>query len=93
MLVDQSTWQKLWRAAREIPATPECLLRVPSPLHLVAMKVKAASAPHRRANAQDLSDAAELLKKYHLSLSAPQVRDIVLNYGGETSLERLRKML
>ncbi|NJK92202.1 MAG: hypothetical protein HC904_10455 [Blastochloris sp.] len=66
---------------------------MPDPLHLIAMKLQAAKAPHRKQGAQDYSDVVALLELYNMKLNQPLVRDTVLKYGGQFALFHLQSML
>ncbi|MDD5260894.1 MAG: nucleotidyl transferase AbiEii/AbiGii toxin family protein [Methylacidiphilales bacterium] len=93
MLVEDAVWRKLEESSRSVELVPGLLVPVPDPLHLIAMKLQAARAPHRKRDAQDYSDVAALLKIFRMELSQPLIRDTVLKYGGEQSLARLQSML
>lgn len=93
MLVDESVWLKLVEASRSVELVPGFSVPVPDPLHLIAMKLQAANAPHRKRDAQDFSDIVGLLKAFNMELSQPVVRDTILKYGGPQAIPRLQNML
>lgn len=92
MLVDEGTWDKLngnsiLKNLEESPAQ----VRVPSALHLIALKLAAATSPHRRPDAIDMSDVIRLVRIQKIDLDDAEVIEIVLRYGGEESLQTLKK--
>jgi hypothetical protein len=93
MLVDEPVWQKLNEASRRVELSPGLLIPVPDPLHLIAMKLQASQSPHRKRDAQDLSDVAQLMKLFKMELNQPLIRDTLIKHGGESVLSRLEKML
>ena len=91
MFVEDATWEKLRKEAVGKPAGGAKLL-VPSPQHLVALKLFAAASPNRRHDAQDWADIAELVRLCRLDPSEPGFAGLVRRYGGEESLEKIRKL-
>lgn len=93
MLVDEAVWLKLIQEAQSVGVGAERQLQVPSPLHLIAMKLAAASSPLRKQSAQDLSDVAALIKLQGLSLKHPELHATILKHGGSATLEHLHRLL
>ncbi len=89
MLVDETTWAKLLAKAEQRDAGEGILLPVPHPWHLIAMKLTAAKSPVRRAGASDWSDIFDLLRTCKIDLADPEFRQLVMQFGGEESLERM----
>jgi len=85
MFVDDATFQKL-----EKESVRKGNLHVPSPRHLVALKLHAARSPTRSEPEKDWGDIEALIKLHHVDPDEPDFRDIILRYGGEDSLERIR---
>jgi hypothetical protein len=91
MVVDSRTWDLLTAQAQ--PATlGNCSIRVPSPEHLLAMKLQAARAPTRLDPAIDWSDARELVRLCSLDLDNPVIQAIVDRYGGPPAWTHLKKI-
>lgn len=91
MFVEDGTWEKLRTEAVEKPAGKAKIL-VPSPEHLVALKLFAASNPKRRRADQDWVDIQELVRICRLDPANPGFADLIRRYGGEESLEKIRRM-
>ena len=62
MMVDQSTWKKLYENAREF-SVEETSLKIPAPEHIVALKLHSANSPHRRKAEQDWEDIRSQSRK------------------------------
>ena len=93
VVVDLSTWEKLDAKTESRPLTASINVRLPRPSHLIAMKLTALSAPHRRKDNQDWSDIINLIREQKLSLEDSELRSIVLRYGNEETLKKLQKDL
>lgn len=89
MFVNDRTWQKMRGEARQNPAG-RVVVRVPSPRHMVALKLHSANSPQRSEAAKDWADIEALIRNHELRLSDPEFKKLVLRYGGEKSLERLK---
>ncbi len=91
MLVDEHTWGKLIAKAQERDAGEGFSLSVPHPWHLIAMKLAAAKSATRRATAVDWSDILDLLETCKVDLDDPEFQKVVLQFGGEESLQRMQR--
>ncbi|NUN92311.1 MAG: hypothetical protein HUU04_00865 [Verrucomicrobiae bacterium] len=92
MIVDAATWEKLWAAAR--PVTVASLKAfTPRPEHLIALKLHAASSPTRRKPEADWEDIREIMRRYHLTASDPELRAMILRYGGQNALDRIESLM
>lgn len=89
MFVNERTWAKL-RGEAEQKAVGRLTLRVPSPRHMVALKLHSANSPRRSEPAKDWADIEALINIHHLDLSDPEFEKLVLQYGGEASMRRLK---
>jgi hypothetical protein len=89
MFVNPSTWAKL-RGEAEAKASGRVTVRVPSPLHLVALKLHAASSPQRSDPEKDWGDIFQLVKRHRLDPNQQPFADLVKRYGGEAALDRLK---
>ncbi|MGI9173431.1 MAG: hypothetical protein ACR2F0_08995 [Chthoniobacterales bacterium] len=91
ILVDEQTWIKLIGKAQERDAGEGLSLPVPHPWHLIAMKLRATKSATRRADAVDWSDILDLVQTCRIDLSDPEFQKIVLQFGGEESLQRMQR--
>jgi hypothetical protein len=93
MLVDRSTWDKLYPAANRVALDEGETVRVPDPLHLIAMKLNAARNPHRRVGASDIGDVIALVKACGLDLNDPGFVAVLERYGSPESVAAIRQAL
>lgn len=93
MLVNQSTWKKLALGIEIKQLSPGIMVKLPNPTHLIAMKMVALDSPHRRKDNVDWSDIIHIIQEQKLSIEDPVFRDLILRYGGEKTLKKLRKAL
>lgn len=93
VVVDWSTWKKLIARAEIRPLTSNTSVRLPRPAHLIAMKLTALSAPHRRKDNFDWFDIINLIREQKLSLEDPELQAIILRYGNNEILQKLKKDL
>jgi hypothetical protein len=93
MLVDEKTWANLLAKAEERDAGEGMRLAVPHPWHLIAMKLTAAKAPGRRATGSDWSDILDLIRTCKIDLADPEFRQLVIRFGGEEALQRMKEGL
>ncbi|MEM7697408.1 MAG: nucleotidyl transferase AbiEii/AbiGii toxin family protein [Verrucomicrobiota bacterium] len=93
MVVRQPVWDRLWHEAVEKEIVPGFAVGVPALLHLIAMKLHASKAAHRRPDAMDFSDVIRLFRIHGLQLEDEDVSAIVERYGGEEALASLRAAL
>lgn len=94
MLVDASTWEKLKAAGRKETLAAGYAPLLPSPLHLIAMKLQASRSPARRHRQQDWSDVLELVRLWTTPGRDEQaVKQIFERYGGPEDWDRLRRDL
>jgi len=91
MLVHDDTWKKL--KAEAVPKNHgREQIHIPNVRHLIALKLHAARSPTRSTPDKDWNDIEELLKRHQLDPDEPEFSTIILRYGGEESLVRLRKV-
>ncbi len=93
MIVDTSTWTKLFEKAERIGITDTYSPHLPAAIHLIAMKLKASQNPHRRGDAQDWSDIIKLIRKLEIDIKEPEVSELIIRYGGSDALTRLENSL
>ena len=87
MFVDDSTFEKLERES-----VRKGSLHVPSPRHMVALKLHAARSPTRSEPEKDWGDIEALVKLHRLDPDDQDFRDIILRYGSQESLVRICAM-
>lgn len=90
MLVDSSTWDSLRPMAREFSLDEEPL-SVPAPEHIIALKLHSANSPYRSRPEQDWEDIRALVRIQKLDPYQDGFKELILRYGGEVSLERVRQ--
>jgi hypothetical protein len=89
MLVDNATFAKLRADAVETKGK-----LTPSPQHMVALKLHAARSRERdpdKSN-QDWIDIRKLIELHRLDPSDEAFASLILRYGGQEALERIRRM-
>ena len=85
MFVVDSTFEKL-----EKESVQKGNLHVPSPRHMIALKLHAATSPTRSEPEKDWADIEALVKLHRLDPDNSEFHDIILRYGGQESLARMR---
>ncbi|MDQ6623114.1 MAG: hypothetical protein M3Y86_06470 [Verrucomicrobiota bacterium] len=89
MFVDALTWEKLRRGARNCDFAGERVL-IPRPEFLVALKLHAANSATRSKPATDWEDIRQIVRICALDPEEQSFRDLILRYGGEDGLARIR---
>jgi hypothetical protein len=89
MFVNGRTWDKMRSETLE-KSHGRIVVRVPSPRHMVALKLHAANSPQRSEPEKDWLDIDVLVRTHQLDLSDPEFEKLILRYGGEKSLQRLK---
>lgn len=89
MFVNERTWEKIRRETQE-RTQGRIVVRVPSPRHMVALKLHSANSPQRSEPEKDWLDIDALVRTHQLDLSDPEFEKLILRYGGEKSLQRLK---
>ena len=90
MFVDLPTWQKLLDGAREMQLAGQRVL-LPQPEHLVALKLHAIQSPSRGKPEVDWEDIRQIVQICALDPDDDPLRSLILQYGGEDALERIRR--
>ena len=93
MLVDTSTWGKLFEKAERKPVTDDYTPLLPAGIHLIAMKLQASRSTNRRIHAQDWSDVVQLIQKLEINIKEPEIAELIVRYGGDDALSQLEKDL
>ena len=89
MFVDDRTWEKMRDETLE-KSQGRVVVHVPSPRHMVALKLHSANSPQRSEPEKDWLDIDALVRTHQLDLSDPDFEKLILRYGGEKSLQRLK---
>ena len=90
MFVNPETWSKL-RGEAEAKVSGRVTVHVPSPSHMVALKLHAASSPQRENAEKDWNDILQLVRRHHLDPNDEKFAALVTRYGGTGALDRLKK--
>ena len=93
MVVNWSTWEKLIARTETRSLDHDLQVLLPHPTHLIAMKLTALSAPHRRKDNSDWFDIINIIREQKLSLEDAEFRSLILHYGGDEVLQKLREAL
>jgi len=89
MYVNQSTWRNLSEEATS-KVHGQVNIKVPSARHMVALKLHAARSPSRNDPGKDWTDIRQLVKRHNLDTADSEFATLVVRYGGEEALERLK---
>lgn len=88
MYVDEGTWQSIRSNAVEKKLDSFSVF-VPSPEHLVALKLHAAKSATRSKPEADWEDIRQIIETHHLDLESGDFRSLVLKHGGEVALQKI----
>jgi hypothetical protein len=89
MFVEQATWEKLIKDAKEIDLAGQRAL-LPRPEYLVALKLHAAASPTRSKPEVDWEDIRQIVRICALDPDEESFRALILRYGGEDALARIK---
>ena len=89
MFVDAQTWNRLREGARPSELAGERVL-LPRPEHLVALKLHSAKSPTRSKTEVDWEDIRQIVRICALDPEEESFRTVILRYGGEDALTRIR---
>ena len=90
MFVEQTTWDKLIEGAQEMDLAGESVL-LPRPEYLVALKLHAATSPARGHPEVDWEDIRQIVRICALDPEEESFRALILRYGGEDGLRRIKE--
>jgi hypothetical protein len=90
MFVEEATWQKLSEGAKEMDLAGE-RVHLPRPEYLVALKLHAAASPTRSKPEVDWEDIRQIIRLSALKPEEEPFRSLILRYGGEDALRRIRQ--
>ena len=91
MLVDRQTFATIQRESRRSDLGNGLSLPIPSPLHLIAMKLHALRSPTRVENGIDLQDVKYLIKAAKIDTSSKEFNDIAERYATDAIRRILRE--
>lgn len=89
MLADPRTFTTIQGASRGCDIGNGLSLAIPSPLHLIAMKLHALRSPTRFANGIDLQDVKYLIKTAKIDTSSKEFIDIAERYATDAIRTRI----
>ena len=92
MLADTQTFATIQRNSRRCDIGNGLSLAIPSPLHLIAMKLHALRSPARFENGVDLQDVKYLIKAAKIDTSSKEFTDIVERYATDAIRRILREL-
>lgn len=90
MFVEQATWEKLIEGAQEMDLAGERVL-LPRPEYLVALKLHAAASPTRSHPEVDWEDIRQIMLLCALDPEEESFRALILRYGGEDALTKIKE--
>jgi hypothetical protein len=91
MLADAQTFATIQRDSRRCDLGNGLSLAIPSPLHLIAMKLHALRSPARVENGVDLQDVKYLIKAAKIDTSSKEFIDIAERYATDAIRRILRE--
>lgn len=89
MLADAETFRKMQTDSQLCDLGSDLHLTIPSPIHLIAMKLHALRNPARLESGIDLQDVKHLIKTAGIDVSSSEFQEIAQRYGTEDILSRL----
>lgn len=92
MYVNPDTWKKL-RAEAVAKPSGQVTVHVPSPQHLVALKLHAATDPQRADAEKDWNDIVHLVRRHRMDPEDEGFSALVIRYGGLKGLEKLKSLI
>ena len=93
MLADPETFSKIQQASAQAEIGNGLTLRIPSVLHLIAMKLHALRSPHRLAHGVDLQDVRHLIRMAKIDVAGGEFADLMERYGSDEIRERIIREL
>jgi hypothetical protein len=90
MFVDDATWGKLQidSVQKSLAGQP---VNLPRPDYLVALKLHAATSATRRHRERDWEDIYQLIRICRLNPDDDSFRTLILRYGGEDALRKIKE--
>lgn len=92
MIVEEKTFEKLARSSEE-KILDGVEVRVPSAIHLVALKLHALSQEGRKRKDQDWSDVVALIYCCDLDVNEGVFRELIERYGGPDAVREIQRRI
>jgi hypothetical protein len=89
LLADKQTFDKILEQSRRCDIGNGLRLAIPSPLHLLAMKLHSLRNPERLEHGVDLLDVKHLIKTAKIDIFSKEFRDIVDRYATDSVRARI----
>lgn len=89
MLADEHTFQQIKSDSRSADLGNNLMVPIPSPLHLIAMKLHAMRNPQRLASGVDLQDVKHLIAAAAIDPSSKEFIDLTGRYATDAIRRRL----
>jgi hypothetical protein len=93
MLADERTFHQIQTESRRSDIGNNLTVAIPSPLHLIAMKLHALRNPQHLENGVDLQDVTHLIAAAKIDTSSKEFTDIAERYATGTVRRRLFREL
>jgi hypothetical protein len=93
MVADAHTFATIQRGSRRCEIGNGLSLAIPTPLHLIAMKLHALRNPARVENGIDLQDVKHLIKTAEIDISGKEFNDIADRYATDAIRARIVREL
>ena len=93
MLADEQTFRAIQQESRRCDIGNGLSLAIPSPLHLIAMKLHALRSPERIETGIDLQDVKHLIKAAKIDTSSKEFTEIAERYATEKIQARILREL
>lgn len=92
LFVDLKTFDSMWHSGKDTTLSGR-KFRMPSLLHLIALKLHAIKKGSKDRAWKDLPDIINLIKANRIDISASDFEDICLKYGPDGILQKIRELI
>ena len=93
MLADAPTFSKIKQASSLAEIAHGLTMRIPSALHLIAMKLHALRSPHRLTHGIDMQDVTHLIRTAKIDVESREFAEVMEQYGSDEIRERIIRAL
>jgi hypothetical protein len=93
MLADSETFSEIRHTSSLAEIGNGVRVRIPSALHLIAMKLHALRSPHRIAHGVDLQDVRHLIRTAKIDVAGREFGEVMDRYGSDEIRERIIREL
>lgn len=90
MFVDKATIEGVLAESCQAEIEPGKAYPVPSPQHLIAMKLHAMKEAGKIRDLKDIADIIELLRHINSNPNDEDIKELCLKYGGQAVYEKIR---